>query len=213
MNRLLQPNQLALIIDTETGGFNRRENAFIEIGVLVVDHRFDIVDHFQSYVIPEPGKTVEPSAAEVNGYSPEAWGDFGDGDPSDEDLEKIVSPLVSLDDLNANIEAWLDGRTGFVGVAHNKGFDKSWVREKVPALFAALQDDWRDTQVAYKRWKKDVTGVKVAAGGSRLGAICEELKYEETTGEKWVRHTALDDCYATRFLAQRMDDLGYLANA
>jgi DNA polymerase III epsilon subunit-like protein len=213
MTRLLNPGQLGIIIDTETGGFSRQDNAFLEVGCLVVDHSYNIVDSFQAYAIPEPGKTVEPGAAEINGYTPQKWGDFGDGDPSDEELAEVVHPLYSLSDLNDAITEWLGGRRDLIAIAHNKGFDKAWVREKLPALFAGLQEDWRDTQVAYKRWKKDISGVKVAAGGSKLGSICEELRYEQTTGERWVRHTALDDCYATRFLAQLMDDAGWLHNA
>ena len=51
---------------------------------------------------------------------------------------------------------------------------------------------------AIKQVYKD-RGIKVEKGMAKLGAVCDGFKYEELTGDKWTRHTALDDCYAARF--------------
>ena len=52
---------------------------------------------------------------------------------------------------------------------------------------------------AIKQVYKD-RGIKVEKGMAKLGAVCDGFKYEELTGDKWTRHTALDDCYAARFV-------------
>lgn len=211
---LCNPGDLALIIDVETGGFSRDKHALVEVGALLCDHNWEPVDHFQSYIYPEPGKIVEDSAAGVNGYTPALWGDFGDGDPSEEDLAAVVHPLVTLAECRERLRDWVGDRRGWHGIAYNKGFDKAWCSELLPEIVAPLYSEWRDPKVAYERWKKAQLGVKkLDKGMAKLGAVCEDLNYEAITGEKWVRHTALDDCYAERFVAAHMDIRGFLANA
>lgn len=211
--RLLTPGTLGIIIDVETSGFSRSKNALIEVAAVVVDHNYAIVSYFHTYIRPEPGTTVEPGAAAVNGYTPQRWGDFGDGDPSDEDLEEVVHPLVSLAEANEQLHEWASAFSGLRAIAHNKGFDKAWVNDKLPMLGRLLTHGWYDTQTAYRRRRKQTPGYVMQKGDATLGAICDYLRYEATTGERWVRHTALDDCYATRFVAWVMDDAGFLGNA
>ena len=212
---LLNPGDFAAVIDLETGGFSRVEHALIEVAVLLVDHNWEPVDHYQTYVHPEPGKIVEDSAAGVNGYTPESWGYFGDGtDPSDEQLAAVVSPLVTLAECRQQLSDWVANRGRWHGIAFNKGFDKSWTVEFLPELAAALHLEWRDPKTAYQRWKKEQLGVKkLEKGMTKLAAVCSDLQYEAVTGERWVRHTALDDCYAARFVASHMDVRGFLHNA
>lgn len=214
MTRLLNPGARAAIVDIETGGFSRVDDALIEIAVLLVDHDYKITDSFQSYILPEPGKKISPDAAAINGYSPELWGDFGGRVPSPADIENVVSPLVSLQEVRADIKAWLAGRQGFTGIAYNKGFDKSWCKDLIPEIHDACLPEWRDPCVAFTRWLKKVKLVtQVGKGMAKLGAACEDLNYQGITGETWARHTALDDCYAARFVAECLDNAGFMHDA
>lgn len=214
MTRLLNPGSRSAIVDIETGGFSRFDDALIEIAILIVDHEYKILDSFQSYIIPQPGKKISPDAAAINGYRPELWGDFGGRAPNPAELENIVSPLVELSEVRTNIKDWLGGRQGFHGIAYNKGFDKSWCKDLIPEIHDACLPEWRDPCVAFTRWLKKVQGVtQVVKGMAKLGAACERLNYQGVTGETWERHTALDDCYAARFVAECLDNAGFMHDA
>lgn len=67
----MQFTQPILAIDTETGGFRPSQHALLSIGMACSWS----TQTFEAYITPESqaGKTVDPEAAAVNGYTPEAW--------------------------------------------------------------------------------------------------------------------------------------------
>jgi DNA polymerase III epsilon subunit-like protein len=166
--------------------------------VILVDHNYEIIDHFQAYVLPEPNKLIHQGAVEVNGYTPEFWAKNG-------------SPLA---EVRKDLAEWLGDRTDIQAIAYNAPFDKAWCDAYLPGLMPALRPQWADALVAYRAYIKEAKGVtKPARGQAKLGAACEDLKYGESTSETWARHTALDDCYATRFVSSVLDlNHGLLAN-
>jgi DNA polymerase III epsilon subunit-like protein len=188
------------IVDVETGGFSREKNPLLEVGVLVVDHHLDVVDHFHTYVMPAPGLVVEPGAAEVNGYKPELWGIFPEGRaPTPEEEAAVYRPMCERGEVDFLLRKWFGGSDGTtVGSAYNAPFDRAWMAHYAPGFTGLLKPDWLCSLQAIKDVYKQ-RGIKIEKGMAKLGAVCDGFKYGEITGETWKRHTALDDCYAARF--------------
>lgn len=199
----------ALIIDVETGGFSTTNDAIVEIGILEVDENFEITDSLQTYIIPEEGKEVSDGAANINGYSDELWGKFADDhEPTEEELENVVEPLADLETVRGQVRQWLEGKKIDIVIAHNSPFDKRWFEAKFPTSAEDL-GVWVCTMKGLKEHLK-AQNIKPGKGDATLEAGCERYKYAEVTGEEWGRHSALDDCYATRFVAEQLQKLGYL---
>lgn len=190
----------AVVIDIESGGFSVAKNAFLEVGALLVNPALEILDSFHTYVKPEPGLAIDPGAAVINGYKPELWGIFPDTYvPSEEEIAAIYSPMTTAANVDPFLTEWLRQAPGAVGIAFNAPFDKSWMTRYAPTAVAALKPDWICAlQVTRRIFER--RGIKVEKGMAKLGAACDTFGYEKVTGETWVRHTALDDCYAARFM-------------
>jgi len=65
---------LAAITDLETGGLDEREVNIIEYGVIIVD-RVTLEEIRSDAFKVKPVREVDPDAARINGYTPEAWAD------------------------------------------------------------------------------------------------------------------------------------------
>jgi len=193
--------QRAVIVDIESGGFSREKNPLLEVGALLVDHNLNILDHFHTYVVPDPALTVDPGAAEVNGYKPELWGIFPTGHVATPEEEAAVyRPMCERGEVDSLMLKWLGGHVGnTVGTAFNASFDRAWIAHHAPSFCAALHPEWICSMQAIKNVYKN-NGIKVEKGMAKLGAVCDGFQYETITGEKWARHSALDDCYAARFV-------------
>ena len=61
------------IIDIETTGLDAQKHEIIEIACLMVNSNLEIVDRYQSKVIPERPEDSDPTALLVNGYSEASW--------------------------------------------------------------------------------------------------------------------------------------------
>lgn len=108
---------LPVVVDVETGGFNARTDAILEIaattltmddsGVLLIDHTYDY------QVEPFPGANLEPAALEFTGIDPE-------NPERNAQLEIMV-----FDDLFKAVRAKVKqhGCTRAVLVGHNAHFD------------------------------------------------------------------------------------------
>lgn len=101
-------------IDTETGGIYPAVNPLLSVA-LVPSWDAPVTT---IYVLPEEGKIIEPDAAKLNGYTPEVWAERG-AVPLHRAMLMFAASLQQL--LAEKKEARL--------VAHNAGFDRSFVEE------------------------------------------------------------------------------------
>lgn len=63
-----------VVVDVETGGFNHKKDALLEIGALTLkiddEGRLDIDDTYACHVEPFPNANMDPKSLEVNGIDP-----------------------------------------------------------------------------------------------------------------------------------------------
>lgn len=98
----------AVFLDTETSGLSIFKHEIIEIGAVQLDlESGEITELMNQKVMPR--RPVTSRAAEVNGYTPEAW-------------EGAVELREALDELTPIIEG------GMLG-GHNVGFDLAFIRQ------------------------------------------------------------------------------------
>ena len=102
-----------IIFDTETTGLDPKQERIIEIGAVELENRFPTGRTFHHYIYPD-GRKVDPGAFAVHGIS---------------DADLAGKPLFS-----AIADAFLE----FVGdgklVAHNAGFDKSFLNAELARM-------------------------------------------------------------------------------
>ena len=112
---------LPVVIDVETGGFNAKTDAMLEIAAVILEMdsqgNLQIKDHYSKNIEPFPGAVVEQTALEFTGidiYDPERNAeDEGDA------LREIFQPIRR--------EVSETGCTRAVMVAHNAHFDLGFV--------------------------------------------------------------------------------------
>ncbi len=63
-----------VVVDVETGGFNARKDALLEIGALTLridnEGRLDINNTFACHIEPFPNANMDPKSLEINGIDP-----------------------------------------------------------------------------------------------------------------------------------------------
>lgn len=101
-------------IDTETGGIYPAANPLLSVALVP---SWDAPET-TIYILPEPGKIIEAAAAKVNGYTPEVWAERG-AVPLHRAMLMFAATLQQL--LAEKKEARL--------IAHNAGFDRSFIEE------------------------------------------------------------------------------------
>lgn len=88
--------------DSETGGLDPNKASMVEMACIVTDFKGNVKDEFVKKVIPE--LPVDPRAAEINGYTKEAW-----------DKEAIA--------LSEAIPMFMERAKNSIFVSHNVPFD------------------------------------------------------------------------------------------
>jgi len=65
---------LPVVVDVETGGFNERTDALLEIAAVLLNFddngRLSLGKKYQTHVVPFEGSNLEPKSLEVNGIDP-----------------------------------------------------------------------------------------------------------------------------------------------
>ena len=65
---------LPVVVDVETGGFNERTDALLEIAAVLLDYdergRLRPVKSLTTHVVPFDGSNIEPKSLEINGIDP-----------------------------------------------------------------------------------------------------------------------------------------------
>jgi len=112
---------LPVVVDVETGGFNEKKDALLEIGALTLkidtDGHLDIDDTFACHVEPFPDANMDPKSLEVNGIDP--FHPFRMAKPEDKairDFFKFVST-----DMKQN------GCTRAIMIGHNTTMDLNFI--------------------------------------------------------------------------------------
>jgi ribonuclease T len=112
---------LPVVVDVETGGFNEKKDALLEIGALTLkidaEGHLDIDDTFACHVEPFPDANMDPKSLEVNGIDP--FHPFRMAKPEDKairDFFKFVST-----DMKQN------GCTRAIMIGHNTMMDLNFI--------------------------------------------------------------------------------------
>ena len=112
---------LPVIVDVETGGFDPRTDALLEVAAVIVapgaGGRWSLVATPATHVAPFPGARVERAALEVNGIDPD--NPLRGALPGREALQRIFAPV-----RRAVRE---HGCTRAIMVGHNPSFDLAFV--------------------------------------------------------------------------------------
>lgn len=163
-----------VILDTETGGFDPRVNALIQVSFIIADADLNELDTFAHRVIPRPGFTVDPFAAQVNGYNEAEWIRTGmDWEQADRAYSQYI-------------QQWFGTRKA-VAVAHNAPFDDKFVRIHLPSVSPLFFDPWFCTLGALKRWRTRTD----IPGKNKLSDLADLAQFKHASGDK--AHDALGD--------------------
>lgn len=114
-----------MVVDVETGGFNERTDALLEIAAVLLNFddkgRLSLGKKYQTHVVPFEGSNLEPKSLEVNGIDP--FHPLRAAREEREALNYIFKPIR---------EAVSDaGCTRAILVGHNAFFDLKFVNEAV----------------------------------------------------------------------------------
>ncbi len=152
-----------IIFDTETTGLDPKQERIIEIGAVELENRFPTGRTFHHYIYPDSRK-VDPGALAVHGIS---------------DADLAGKPLFS-----AIADAFLE----FVGdgklVAHNAGFDKSFLNAELERMnrLPVADEAFIDTLAIARR--------RHPMGPNSLDALCK--RYGISNAHR-TKHGALLD--------------------
>ena len=116
---------LPVVVDVETGGFNSRTDALLEIAavILAMDEKGDLfpAETCHAHVQPFPGTRLDPKALEFNGIEPDH--PFRGALPEMDALREIFNPVRKAMKLSACKRAIL--------VGHNAFFDLGFLNQAV----------------------------------------------------------------------------------
>lgn len=176
---------MVAFVDTETGGVTPGKSPVIEVATIVTDLKFKEVARVGMKVALRPGDVVEPGAAAVNGYTPEAWAD-----------------ARSFGEYVAFLKRVIPYGHSALPVGHNVQFDLDMLREgyfKPQGLFFPFSYRAVDTLV-------------LARTLSLAGVInLPNHKLSTVTAAMGIRHEhahgALSDCEASRDVFLKVVDM------
>ena len=114
---------LPVVVDVETGGFNARTDALLEVAAVLVEMDdegwLERGDTLQYNIQPFEGANLEKSALEFTGIDP--WSPLRDARPEGEALRELFQPIRRAIRRNQCKRAIL--------VGHNATFDLGFLRE------------------------------------------------------------------------------------
>lgn len=156
---------LARVIDVETGGFSPAANPLLEVGFGIITSDLELLFHDSIYILPQEGTTVNPGAAEVNGYTPELWEERG---------AVPLSEAVSM--LTARWSAEYDKPLQMAGV--NTSFDLRFMQHYCQPLVAKFIDTsvpLLDATTYGRRWWNNQGVTKPPKGALTLTGMLRDM--------------------------------------
>lgn len=116
---------LPVVVDVETGGFNSRTDALLEIAAVLIEPdpegNFVIGETFRHHVKPFEGANMEPASLEVNGIDP--WHPLRPALPERDALQRIFREVRGAVRHHGCSRAIL--------VGHNSFFDLSFLNAAI----------------------------------------------------------------------------------
>ena len=116
---------LPVVVDVETGGFDERSDALLEIAAVLLDYdadgRLAPVKSVHTHVVPFDGANIDPKSLEINGIDP--WHPLRAARAEREALAHVLTPI------RAAVGA--AGCTRAILVGHNAFFDLKFLNAAV----------------------------------------------------------------------------------
>ncbi len=97
-------------VDTETGGLVPGKSPIIEVATILTDLALKEVARFEAKIRLRAGDVVDPGAARVNGYTPEAW-----------------TEAIPFAEYMGFLEKQIPRGSVAIPVGHNVGFDRDMI--------------------------------------------------------------------------------------
>jgi len=110
-----------VVVDVETGGFNHKKDALLEIGALTLkidsDGHLDINNTFACHVEPFPNANMDPKSLEINGIDP--FHPFRMAKPEEKAIREFFKFISA--------EMKLNGCTRAIMIGHNTMMDLNFI--------------------------------------------------------------------------------------
>jgi DNA polymerase III epsilon subunit-like protein len=188
-----------IAIDTETGGTLPSRHALLSIGatLYIPDSMEMSCSWISRYILPAEGKTIDPEAAAINGYTPERW------------TEREAVPLEeAMIDFHHWLKKCYDEHPTTRLLAHNAGFDKAFLEEAaaMTGISLPVSHAWRCSMQLFGHLMDQGIVPEGSLKLSRLAAMSGQVQTEIHTalydadiayhGYLWLLKTEADH-YAT----------------
>ena len=180
---------LPVVVDIETGGFNPKTDALLEIAVVTLDvdddGRWQPKDTVASHVEAFPGANIEQSALEFNGIIPDHPLRFAL--PEREALQKVLQPVRQAVKTSSCTRAVLPSMTDLAVFDHFATETRSLIIHRDASLMPLRREDWRSLNVTCAS-DRDAASLTVW-----LNAFYPELRFEGDVFETWAPRTPPSD--------------------
>jgi DNA polymerase III epsilon subunit-like protein len=180
-------------IDTETTGLKATENQIIDICLILINEKFEVVDELSAFAHPDENAIVDPIAVRVNGYSREVWEAKG---------------ATTQHHMARKVYDFIAPHSRLKLIAHNVNFDEGFLK----ALLAkhALPTwtpygkmvDYHNLDTMGIAMFLDFVGTGTARKSYRLASLTEDYGIEHEGA-----HTARSDIHACLNLLKAMRDV------
>lgn len=177
--------------DLETGGTDPQKNAVLQIAAVIeIDGK--IVDQFESKVQPYPGRTVEPKALEVTGFTMQQVATF-------------PSPFEVYQKFDAFLNKY--GQRGnkaerFIMAGYNNQFDCDFLQQWFKDVSGGPYSYWDFLQMSPLDVLPTLRAMRLAGiidtPDTKLETMCNHF------GIEIKAHDALSDILATRELTKKV---------
>ncbi len=166
-----------ITFDTETGGLIPSRHALLAIGAACSWSPAT----FEKHITPEsqPGKTIDPQAAEKNGYSPEAWQLLG-----------AIPMQTAIVQFYTWIAKRIEERPDALLVCHHVAFDRPFLAESAATLDVGElvhRNRWRCSQ---NKFSDLMDSGHIPAGSASLDRLAELSGWPHPRAQS---HNALQD--------------------
>lgn len=201
-----------LVIDTETTGLSPYKHGLIQLAALALDREMQVLDKYCQYVKPPSDKEIDEQAMQINGIS-QAQIESG------MDYHDLCQDFIRFVKRNFSAKPIMVGQFfpfdyGFVDQVFNETLGKSdMLKSSEGDQYGIFQEilgrNFIDTKslaniLNLKAELESKPPVFHETSLSKFRGLKDTLQIPQ---DKYKPHDALDDCYATREVLEKMMDL------